>query len=108
MLLLYAAGKLFSSSAPEVAMASCQEGQAYTVAGMARNTASASTANLTTTFFMTIFLLRLFYPFMSRLASTVLCQGGYRWYSIQYTTTPVMDTYSQSGNVQRAMRTWLG
>jgi len=42
-------------------MASCQEGQAYSVAGLARNTASASTANLTTTFFMTIFLVRLFY-----------------------------------------------
>ena len=37
-------------------MASCQEGQAYSVAGLARNTASASTANLTTTFFMTISL----------------------------------------------------
>ena len=59
-------------------MASCQEGQAYSVAGMPRNTASASTANLTTTYFMTIFLLQLFYPFMNRLASTVRGQGGYR------------------------------
>jgi hypothetical protein len=113
MLLLYAAGKLFSSSAPEAAMASCQEGQAYSVAGMAENTANASSANFTTTFFMTIFLPPLFYHAQtnwraggvslrgvrsratgrSRPGSPKTNQnGGYRWYSIQYTTTPVMDT----------------
>ena len=31
------------------------------------------------------------------------CRKGYIRYSIQYTTTPVTDTYSQMGSVQRAM-----
>src|SRR5262249_21039781 len=34
--------------------------------------------------------------------------GGHdqRWYNIQYTTTPVTETYAHSGSVTRAMRRW--
>lgn len=93
-------------------MASFQEGQACTVAGMAHSTASTTSTHFIAAFFMTIFLVPLFYKSRSslgaclRLVSVPLTKsnakrkqrklksqyGEYRWYSIQYTTTPVTET----------------
>jgi hypothetical protein len=103
MLLLYAAGKLFSSaSGPEASMASFQEGQACTLAGTAHMQASTTNIHFAAVFFMTIFLVPLFYtseperqyaheperqargnpPSLGARALTGQ-YGEYKWYSIQ-------------------------
>jgi len=61
MLKLYAPGRLLtSSSEPEEAIASCQEGQAWTFTGMAKKPASTAIPTIRSAVFMTFLMIALF------------------------------------------------